>query len=294
MDTRFWGPSGWKLLHAIAFTYEYSSESSILYSKFFETLPFILPCKYCRFSLIDYYKLHPFQISTGPYDTGNERAFLNGRGVMNPQLDVSKWMFTIHNCVNDKLRKQELHKDPNPTYADVKYRYASWSKEPWQTQLLQYWDFLFAVGYNHPKSTHRDSTPMPDCPSGIRRSNDTCERTKWNILSLKDKTTWYHRFWTFLPVVLPAPIAMQWQRVEKENPPTLESRKAVLAWLWRMRCALDTSFKDPYSTICKKIARYSSDCGKAKSGITCRKKRGTLVKRSTLVKRQRKTISRRK
>jgi hypothetical protein len=38
-----------------------------------------------------------------------------------------------------------------------------------------------------------------------------------------------------------------------------------------MRCGLDTDFKDPYTSICKKIATYSSDCGKKKQAITCRK-----------------------
>jgi hypothetical protein len=40
-----------------------------------------------------------------------------------------------------------------------------------------------------------------------------------------------------------------------------------------MRCALDTDFKDPYTSVCQKIASFSSDCGKKKRAITCRKRR---------------------
>jgi len=68
-------------------------------------------------------------------------------------------------------------------------------------------------------------------------------------------------------------IAIQWEKVEKLNPPTLDCRRSTLAWLWRMRCTLDTKFKDPYTSICQKVAAHSSDCGKATSrAITCRKR----------------------
>ena len=299
MDTRFWGPSGWKLLHMISFTYQYSPESSVLYSKFLETIPFILPCKYCRSSLIDYYKEHPFQISTGKYTNQNERAFLNGTGVMNPMLDLTKWMFTIHNCVNNKLRTQGLYSAPNPTFSEVKTKYTALCKEPWNVQLAQLWDFLFAVGYNHPRDTHHDSIPMPDCPPGIRRSKDKCERNKWNVLSLKHKIVWYNRFWTFLPAVLPSEIAIRWQEAIAQYPVTLQSRQSTLAWLWRIRCMLDTDFKDPYTSICKKVASYSSDCGASKNGITCRKghsRKGHSHTQHSRSKRSktRKTISHRK
>ena len=92
MDTRFWGPSGWKLFHLITFEADHrtTSEHSVEFANFFETIPYILPCKFCRASLTDYYRQHPYQIN----------------GKMNLKLDLKKWMFTIHNCVNGKLRKQ--------------------------------------------------------------------------------------------------------------------------------------------------------------------------------------------
>jgi hypothetical protein len=104
MDTRFWGPSGWKLLHMISFDYTINANS---YAAFFETIPYILPCKYCRTSLTDYYREHPFQDDTG----------------IPPTFDLKKWLYTIHNCVNHKLRTQGLYHSTNPSFTYVKKMY---------------------------------------------------------------------------------------------------------------------------------------------------------------------------
>ena len=105
MDTRFWGPSGWKMLHLITFDYQFET-NAIAYAKFFESLPYILPCKFCRASLTDYYRQYPFLNSN--------------KTNMNPDLDLKKWMYNIHNCVNDKLREQGLNPNQNPKYKDIK------------------------------------------------------------------------------------------------------------------------------------------------------------------------------
>lgn len=257
MDTRFWGPSGWKLLHLITFEYSYSSKNAEIWYKFFETLPYILPCKFCRASLTDYYRLHPFQ----------------KEGVFDKSLDMRKWLYNIHNCVNDKLRKQGLNPSPNPKYSKVKEFYEKWQLCDWQQQLNTFWDFLFAVAYNHPKETTLNSKPMPDCPPDIYKCKDKCEKNKWNVLGFTDRFYWFKRFWLFLPAVLPEKIASRWQDIESKIPPNFESRRSILAWLWRMRCSLDSNFKDPYTSICKKIASYSSDCSKKKRAITCRKRK---------------------
>jgi len=255
MDTRFWGPSGWKLLHLITFDYEPKNEHT--YALFFETLPYILPCKFCRASLTDYYREHPFQEN----------------GHILPNLDVKKWMYQIHNCVNQKLRKQGLNPSPDPSFTKVKQFYESWKQCSWNQQLSTFWDFLFAIAYNHPKETTAHSKPMPDCPPDIHQCKDKCEKNKWNVLDVKDRTYWFVRFWSLLPAVLPVNIQQKWKEVEIRNPPKLSCRRSILAWLWRMRCELDSDFKDPYTSVCKRIASYSSDCGKTKRAITCRKRR---------------------
>ena len=259
MDTRFWGPSGWRLLHMITFDYKYSPKNAIVYAQFFESIPYILPCKFCRSSLTDYYKKYPF------------KTYVN----LNPNLDLKKWMYNIHNCVNDKLRSQGLNPNPNPTYSAIKKMYV---KCDWTQELSLIWDFLFAVAYHHPKNSY--SEPMPDCPKDVYKCKDKCEKNKWNVLCVKDKMYWFKRFWSFLPVVLPHEIAKKWKEVK--NPYTLDCRRSTLAWLWRMRCGIDSNFKDPYTSVCKKITSFSSDCGKNKNAITCRKTKKKTQKKTTI------------
>ena len=254
MDTRFWGPSGWKLLHLV--TFEYTPKQAKPMADFLETLPFILPCKFCRASLTDYYRQHPFP-----------------KGELIVNFDVKKWMYKIHNCVNDKLRKQGLNPSPDPTYQKVKQFYDKWRTCDWKQQLSTFWDFLFAVAYNHPIQTTPHSKPMPDCPAEVYQCNDKCEKNKWNVLPPRDRMYWFTRFWSLLPAVLPVEIAKKWKEVECTHSPTLESRRSTLAWLWRMRCGLDSTFQDPYTSVCQRVASFSSDCGKKKRAITCRKRR---------------------
>ena len=269
MDTRFWGPSGWKLLHLISFDYTFSPENAITYARFLETIPYILPCKFCRASLTDYYRQHPYH--TGGFT-------INGRDDMNPTLDMKRWMYTIHNCVNSKLKKQGLHKTRNPSFASVSIMYADLLKCPWNKQLALCWDFLFAVAYHHPKEKNLYAKPMPYCPKEVYTCNDACEKNKWNLLPLKERMEWFKRFWSYLPAVLPSEMAQKWKAMEEKHPPTLSSRHSALAWLWRMRCGLDADFADPYTSVCKKIAKYSSDCGTSNRSVTCRR----LLRNKTL------------
>ena len=96
MDTRFWGPSAWRLLHLIAFSEHRNPDVFI----FLEELPHILPCRFCRSSLTEFYKHRPVD-----------------------RNDLAHWMYEIHNDVNNKLRKQgHLHK-PNPPFSEVKKYY---------------------------------------------------------------------------------------------------------------------------------------------------------------------------
>jgi len=261
MDTRFWGPSGWKLLHLICEDYRYSAENAVRYAEFFETIPYILPCKFCRASLTDYYRLHPYQLANSH---------------MSPTLDLSKWIYTVHNCVNDKLRKQGFCKKRNPPFSEVKRYYIALNRCEWDKQLLLFWDFLFAVGYHHPKEKVFYAKPMPNCPTEVYQCKDHCEKNKWNVLPSKERMKWFTRFWFLLPAVLPQKIAEKWKKME--YPPTLHTRSKTMDWLWRMRCGLDADFRDPYTSICKKVAMYSSDCGHSNKSITCRRKKTPMRK----------------
>jgi hypothetical protein len=81
MDTRYWGPSGWKLLHSISFSY--SEKLKNKYKDFFNVVAFVLPCKHCRKSYSEYIIDDPVQV-----DSKNDFCLLytsdaadDGRGV---------------------------------------------------------------------------------------------------------------------------------------------------------------------------------------------------------------------
>ena len=219
MDTRFWGPSGWKLLHLVCET-----DTASLYP-FLETIPHILPCHFCRASLTEYYQQHPYTAAP----------------------NMSRWIYQIHNLVNAKLRKQGLHPAPNPSYASAKARLADLAASPWSAQLTSFWDFFFAVGYHHPRHT-------------------------------KAVSRWFRRFWSVLPDVLPAEIQQHWVAALRVCPPDLTTRRSTMAWLWRMRCHIDTEFHDPYLSVCQRVGSFSSDCGTRRGAITCRRRRMRTAK----------------
>lgn len=111
METTFWGPSGWKLLHTLAYLYPndnsriapYHSET---YKLFYNHLKYILPCKYCRQSIKNFMNTLPIEPS------------------IKSKVALTKWMFGIHNKVNNKLRKQRYCTYPNPSIITVDNNYS--------------------------------------------------------------------------------------------------------------------------------------------------------------------------
>lgn len=256
MDTRFWGPSGWKLLHLATFTYDPSNASSM--RKFLQSLPYILPCKFCRASLTDYYDKHPFEHALKSRD------------------ELIKWLYTIHNEVNGKLRSQGLISSKNPSLNDVKLYYTQWIATSTPVERLSiFWNFLFSVAYCHPFDTAKTTKPMPNCPKFANTCKSKKIRNRWNTLNASDRLPFYKQFWHTLPDIMEPSIAFEWKSALKTTHPDIHNRRATIAWLWRMRCALDKDFHDPYTHVCKHIASYSSDCSKTVSSRskTCRKKR---------------------
>lgn len=259
MDTRFWGPSGWKMLHmaSLILCDDKDSDSTIIkndkfasFCAFFALLPYILPCKFCRYSLTDYYRELPIS-SCKTYN------------------DIILWVYKIHNKVNAKLRDQKLPVDPDPTLEEVIEKYRT---KP--ATITDYWDFLFAVAYNHPVDVAKTGTssPMPNCPTSATNSRSSCIRNKWNVLSVEQRMKYYRLFWKYLPdVVLNRDEIIQWKRGNTLSNFNANSRENMMQWLWKMRCAIEPTFHDPYRSVCRRISTYSSGCGGAK---TCRKNGG--------------------
>lgn len=128
MDTRFWGPSGWKLLHAVTFSMNSrpTTQQQKRYQLLFESLKYVLPCRFCRESYKQFVNIRPIDTST------RER--------------LSRWLYDIHNLVNDKLRNQGYIHEPNPSWKEVKEYYGRCQGKP----ITCGWDFLFSIAMNYP------------------------------------------------------------------------------------------------------------------------------------------------
>jgi hypothetical protein len=241
MDTKFWGPSGWKLLHTIAFS-ELKDKTHI--KEFFELIPFVLPCKFCRASLTEYMDEDPVDVSSGDA--------------------LSRWLWRIHNKVNDKLRGQGLLKTKNPSFDTVANMY---SKPP---EVFEGWDFLFSVAENHPYSRFTKSMPMEGCPS---KESLLCEKDKnrWNTMTPDERFNKYVDFWKVLGKVLPEPWRTNWNSCSF-NEKALEKRVTWVRELWKVRCCMEKP-TECYQEMCKRVARHRSGCGKKRRARTCRRSR---------------------
>lgn len=255
MDTRFWGPSAWKLLHLLSFAYEPSKKKE--YERFFQILPFVLPCKYCRANLVEHYEVLPI-------DLRSKEAF-------------SKWLYKLHGLVNKKLRSQGMSVPSDPSFSEVKEIY---------TQRLNYgctktefpgWEFLFCVVENHPYSKEK-STPLPNAPP-LEELDTQDEKLmlKWNYITPECRFNYLCQFWKALPDVLPYP---EWKEAWKEtasfsNDQTWSSKIDSHRALWRTRKhieeKLDLLNKTNYHDLCKVIRLYKSGCGQSRRAKTCRR-----------------------
>ena len=142
MDTRFWGPPGWKLLHQIAYQYPENPtpEDKLNYGIFYSNLGNVLPCKYCRNSFTKYHNHLPVH------------------GFLESREKLTEWVYLIHNKVNGKLRRQGLLDTSNPSLKEVNEQYAECSKVKCQ---LPGWDFIYSLVFNY-----SSENPPPQQASG--------------------------------------------------------------------------------------------------------------------------------
>ena len=98
-----WGPPGWKFLHSVAHGYPESpsefdtkngsppgtTESS--YKSFFNLIGRTLPCGLCRESYVEFVSVNPVRATS--------------------REDLTKWLWEIHNKVNDKLNRTYKNSD---------------------------------------------------------------------------------------------------------------------------------------------------------------------------------------
>jgi hypothetical protein len=86
-----WGPSLWASIHLICLgAPEVFNGEEIYYQKFFEALPYVLPCNKCKRHLID----HMRKLPISPALNGGSRS-------------IFAWSVELHNIVNQSLGKRE-------------------------------------------------------------------------------------------------------------------------------------------------------------------------------------------
>ena len=103
MMTSVWGPPLWHSLHTISFNYPINpaEEQKIHYYNFYNSLQYILPCKYCRDNLIKNMQVLPLDMS-----------------VFKNRESLSQYIYKLHELVNTMLDKKS-----GLSYEDVRDRY---------------------------------------------------------------------------------------------------------------------------------------------------------------------------
>lgn len=256
MDTRFWGPSGWRLLHLITFTYEPARRNEI--RRFFELLPYVLPCKFCRRSLAEYMESDPLEQALASRST------------------LTQWLYRIHNQVNAKLRGQGLPTTPDPPFASVKKEYEARLAAGCSGGQFEGWEFLFSIAENHPFSRGgRNSIPFEGCPLDVE-SATASERNRWNTMEPEERMIFYTKFWSAVRPALPFPEwRSAWQRCAVPIE-AIQERRRWLRALWQIRSCLEKELDlkrsdSCFSALCDRLSAHRSGCGKRPRARTCRR-----------------------
>jgi len=236
MDTRFWGPPGWRLLHLLTFTYEPGKQKSAV-RELFTMLPYVLPCKFCRASLTEYMELEPLEPA------------------LQSRAKLTRWLYVIHNHVNEKLRSQGLLKEANPSFASVKKVYEDRVAAGCVRTEFEGWDFLFSIAENHPLSiSAKNSSPMPNAPLTLPASPE--ERNRWNMMTAQERMGLYKRFWASIEGALPFESwRAAWKKCSMPEG-ALRNRASTVKALWAVRCCLERELelvnREEFDHLCKR------------------------------------------
>jgi len=260
MDTRFWGPSGWKLLHLIAA--EPAGDRAPAVLEWMELLEYVLPCKYCRASFHDYIRLQPLSLA-----------------MVKDSPTFSRWMYEIHNRVNGKLRGQGLLTTPDPSWTSVKAEYTILHKGLCKSSPLLGWDFMTSVAFSTPTASYKP-VPMPDLPEQTEKKLDDATQNRYNLLSRSDRIRYLKRWWRLIPSILPCEAwRLAWSRaLHSKEPPLDHGREAVMRWMWQMEDSVCGHLKCPRphasrTAMNREVSAYESNCSKARRGKTCRSRK---------------------
>ena len=262
MDTRFWGPSGWALLHLITATpIDVKRQAAV--KEYFELLEYTLPCKFCRASFHDYIELQP----------------LTQQIVASTDL-FSRWLYDIHNRVNAKLRGQGLLTTADPPYGEIKAKYKAMQKNLCATTPLLGWDFLTSVAFSTPDRGFK-ALPMADTPENCSHL-DLQTRNRYNLLTRNERIAKLKRWWALIPAILPCSTwrdhwtAATISGVQVQvQVPLQKGHEAMMKWLYRIEEQVCAGLRCPtphpsLPAMKKEASAFESNCGRTNLGKTCR------------------------
>lgn len=260
MDTRFWGPSGWRLLHLIAM-----APATPQVEEWFSLLQYVLPCKYCRASFSDY-------LDAQPLTTEIRKS---------PQK-FSRWMYEIHNRVNAKLRGQGVLTQADPSWPSVKAHFQGLYTDLCKGLPFLGWDFMTSVAFTTPAADYVPA-PMPDAPENPADWSDLDEKTqnRYNLLTRAERLRYLAAWWRLIPSILPC---ARWRKswaaamARHGQPPLAAGRGPVLRWMWRIEEDVCAGLRCPtphrsLSGLRREVYAFSSGCATQKRGVTCRARR---------------------
>jgi hypothetical protein len=201
-------------------------------------------------------------------------------------LRLQKWLWSLHNKVNAKLRSQGLVSKGHPykdiSFEEVRDTYTGRLGEGCAQTHFPGWEFLFSIVETHPLTKEsRASIPIKDAPAPEELKTDF-EKNKWNVLSPEDRLPYYTRFLELIPKVLPFE---EWRTVWKSTAKTFrndcwDTKQNTLRHMWKLRCALEKELQllntTNYFSLCRQLQTIKSGCSTSSRSKTCRKrKRGS-------------------
>src|SRR3989344_1442875 len=141
INTHIWGPPAWRLIHSVG--YCAAPEAAETAGAFFDSLRYVLPCKYCRISYAEFVAV----------------LTQRGGGKTVPQLvrrgRLMRWSYELHELVNDKLDTQHCIAKAVPPCAG---RRISWEcllrrhkGQPFLVSAADVLDLLFILALNYPE-----------------------------------------------------------------------------------------------------------------------------------------------
>jgi hypothetical protein len=226
MDCKGWGSSGWNMLHTIAVLYDEGdfgtdSNSFNILKKFFSSVQHVLPCTHCRRSYRQYIKESPID----EYESHSS---------------IFKFVYDIHNKVNDKLRDQGHPIPPNPRIKDVYHEYRAYNnRQNFLKSFGKAWNFLYCIVLNYPVTDKDISKRRYD---GHLQFFITLGKLLSSLMITMNKNIYKDKKLSLFSKTSIITNAMK-------------TRDAFVKWLYEIECSCKTKVCS-YKNRCKKFEKY--------------------------------------